>query len=517
MTGVEVALIAGAVAALSAGAGGVGIAGTVKDNRVSREKKTAEELYKTYIQGELADAPQEVTTVGGKLPENLDPHAAACIRLIETYQRQRKGTFAGVVPMAAEFSGDTRTVVMEELKNWLMTLSLEGVNGEDIANRIEYLRQLLLRPEVFSCSNTYSFRSSVAQVCKQLEDVLNLAATRQRTCAATFKALLETGREEIVSSVTVFLFTLADRVLLTELGLEHQGVPQQPSVATLLSRPKVTRPTDVRKILEALLNSSHVRKLLCDSEVDNEQNNVVKESFSGNFATPLSGVLQELEGRWENSVGSNSGLSPSFRTPAHRDDRRSYLNFVLQVERLAYFMSLMQPYKRLAEIGGDIVICRAHQHLAPVLQELEGALLMHRQATLEVTSSAKRELQDVAKSYGKASWAERQWMKGLRVIDEVRSEELHAASVARVGELRDVGTATRALQLQVIAQQSLGDLSATLSSPEFQARSKEALPDNAMVDVKAIAGALPQMQPLATGAPRSLQPSVAHAALDNGW
>eukprot|EP00450_Noctiluca_scintillans_P023589 CAMPEP_0194517412 /NCGR_PEP_ID=MMETSP0253-20130528/50575_1 /TAXON_ID=2966 /ORGANISM="Noctiluca scintillans" /LENGTH=501 /DNA_ID=CAMNT_0039361369 /DNA_START=41 /DNA_END=1543 /DNA_ORIENTATION=- len=500
MTGVEVALIAGAVAAFGAGAGGVGIAGTVKDNRVSREKKTAEELYRTYIQGDLGDAPQQVTSIGGKLPSNLDPHAAACIRIIETYQRQRKGTFAGMVPMASEFSGDTRTVVLEELKQWLLTLSLDGVNGEDIANRIEYLRQLLLRPDVFSCSNTYSFRSSVAQVCKQLEDVLNLAVTRQRTCAAIFKALLETGREEIVSSATIFLFTLADRLVLTELGLESQDVPQHPTVATLLLRPEAKRPNDVRQVLEALLSSSHVRKVLGELEVDNDdQNNVVKESFTGNFVTPLSGVLQELEGRWEKNVGSNSGLSPAFRTAAHREDRRSYLNFVLQVERVAYFMSLMLPYKRLAEIGGDVVICRAHQNLAPILQELEGALLMHRQATLEVISSAKRELQEVAKNFGKASSAETQWMKGLRLIDEVRSEELHAASVARVAELRDVGTATRALQLQVIAQQSLGDLSAMLSSPEFQARCKEALPDNAVADMKAIAGALPPLQPLTHG------------------
>lgn len=320
-----------------------------------------------------------------------------------------------------------------------------------------------------------------------------------------------------MSSATIFLFTLADRLVLKGLGLESQDVPQLPTVATLLSRPEAKRPNDVRQVLEALLSSSHVRKVLGELEVDtDDQNNVVKESFTGNFVTPLSGVLQELEGRWEKNVGSNSGLSPAFRTAAHREDRRSYLNFVLQVERVAYFMSLMLPYRRLAEMGGDVVICRAHQSLAPVLQELEGALLMHRQATLEVVSSAKRELQEVAKNFGKASSASTQWMKGLRLIDEVRAEELHAASVARVAELRDVGTATRALQLQVIAQQSLGDLSAMLSSPEFQARCKEALPDNAVADMKAIAGALPSLQPLTHGGPRSLKPSLGHApALDD--
>eukprot|EP00408_Alexandrium_pacificum_P001161 CAMPEP_0171228186 /NCGR_PEP_ID=MMETSP0790-20130122/38236_1 /TAXON_ID=2925 /ORGANISM="Alexandrium catenella, Strain OF101" /LENGTH=162 /DNA_ID=CAMNT_0011694329 /DNA_START=53 /DNA_END=538 /DNA_ORIENTATION=+ len=138
--------------------------------RLLQEENAARDLYKQFFgnQDLLEQSDGKVTERATGLPAELHAQAAKSIRIIEEYQKTRGGW--GKM-FGADGAGDARSRILEELKQWLLTVT-EGVDAASVATRLDYCSQFLLRPSVFQASNEQSFLGTLAQVCAQLEGLL---------------------------------------------------------------------------------------------------------------------------------------------------------------------------------------------------------------------------------------------------------------------------------------------------------------------------------------------------------
>lgn len=85
---------------------------------------------------------------------------------LHAIEDERKQWFMGF-SSSAELVGDARTRVLEELKQWLLTLD-EGAPATvaSVAARLDYCWQFLLRPGVFETRNERSFLQAMAEVAR---------------------------------------------------------------------------------------------------------------------------------------------------------------------------------------------------------------------------------------------------------------------------------------------------------------------------------------------------------------
>merc|ERR1712039_393471 len=130
---------------------------------------------------------------------------------------------------------------------------------------------------------------------------------------------------------------------------------------------------------------------------------------------------------------------------------------------------------------------KLRKQLAHWLGELERAVMLLRQAKLQLTTVAKQRLQDLAKISASLSNASEdyRWMQCLRYMDTPDADRSFQDIVTHCAEIRSTLTAERAFELQKITKKELTSLADQYSRPEFQARLRN-LPENVQADMLAL-------------------------------
>ncbi|CAE8698144.1 unnamed protein product [Polarella glacialis] len=157
MTGVlEVAAAASAIAAFARS----------RHEKERTEEKVAADLYARFFHADLLDvSPDRASTTSSERFQNLDANAAAAVRAIERYQKERKRWFLWM-SSSSEQTGDTRTRVLEEMKLWFLRVSDGGsIGAVEVSTRLDYCWQFLLHSSSFEGHNQTSFLGTLAEAC----------------------------------------------------------------------------------------------------------------------------------------------------------------------------------------------------------------------------------------------------------------------------------------------------------------------------------------------------------------
>ncbi|CAE8733028.1 unnamed protein product [Polarella glacialis] len=157
MTGVlEVAAAASAIAAFARS----------RHEKERTEEKVAADLYARFFHADLLDvSPDRASTTSSERFQNLDANAAAAVRAIERYQKERKRWFLWM-SSSSEQTGDTRTRVLEEMKQWFLRVSDGGsIGAVEVSTRLDYCWHFLLHSSSFEGHNQTSFLGTLAEAC----------------------------------------------------------------------------------------------------------------------------------------------------------------------------------------------------------------------------------------------------------------------------------------------------------------------------------------------------------------
>jgi hypothetical protein len=496
MTGIEVVAIA-AVPACSA------LVYNAVWNGSNKEESMALEVYRKMFKSDhLLNAAEDFTPIADDLPSGIDPRAADCIRSIERYQKGVKKSIFGSW-------GTIQTKILEEMKQWLCSVSDTSIQARDVTLRLEYFRQVLLR---FTTNRTLltsvgggsrTFLQTIGEVCRLLENLLQHAVSNERNMATKLELVLGMGRELLDKSLPLVIYALpsdgAVRGLLNANPQQGRAIPEPMTTESILSavaQAKVDSAagktggagwgTDVGVMLLALLSEAHFRALGLSDDEALESNGVRNHSNQEGILS----IVKDTRSRWVEDIidAKSSGLHPAFCSSEHRETREFYTHLIEQVDRVAFFLFAVRPYHRLSSAAGDLAMCHLHAGLGHLLHELEKALVQLRQARLETMRAAKRRLEDLASHYSSGvTNTELRWMQGLRYIQETEMDKLHRGLISQCMEVRASASIARASELESVARRGIGDVSKLFNSADFRARSKLAIPDKVQQDFKAIA------------------------------
>lgn len=492
MTGVlEIGAIAAAVGAMGWHS---------KQEQQQGEESTAVSLYRRSFGADLLEvAPDRVSVVAAHLPVGLDPHAAACIRTIERYQEERKKWFL-LWSSGVDCGGDVRTRVLEEFKQWLLSLAEGSVDIALVSTRVEYCWQFLLRPVLFETKNAKSFLQTMAEVCRQLEALVRQLVGNRRNCWQQLGRLLSLGREVGLAMIPVLSLALAD-------GRLHPGHPEtclrpedyladarrdvsvKDDALAAEAAPGIVWDTDIGRVLRALLRSRHFAELVTsDEEAAALGTASAAGTAAGGDASASASALASARATWAAElVGERSGLASPFRTSAQAEARAALLDSCGHLDRLVFFLAALRPYHYMASLAGDLAMCWLGKCLSHLLQEIEKAMVQLRQARLEVMHAAHVQLQDLARQgLPDFSSQELRWMQRLRHIGERRLDELHRAVCVQCTELLAMTSEVWEAEMREEARRGLEDIASTFESAEFQSRCRLALPDALVEDMRVL-------------------------------
>jgi len=438
-----------------------------KQSKDDDEKKVASELYERYFNESLPECDQDAVQMV-RTRETFDPRAEPSIRAIESYQRDRKGTFFSVQ------SDDARMRILEEMKQWLRSLSSSETRAQEIQVRLEYCRQLLMRLTVFEGKNSKSFLNTIALICLQLESALKQSGPGQWSGLNHLNQIKNCGQELIARLAPVLYFTVPDDVAVPERSrcklhdsIEFTSLLEWAGADTTRRR-AINEKSDVGRLICALLRSKHVQKMGSFTADD-----------SSSETPEFKDVLKVIEQKWEtDDLSKESGVLPWFRKPEYRELRSAYLQLLKNMDDFSWFVCSLAPILELAGVAGDLSMSRLHEPLQHLLKELERSMIDLRTARLEVTNRAKRHLQDISKRLYSAQKSEVRWAQGLRHMDETRLDELHTAIANELTEVRMLATEGKASELIEQAKETFSAVIGTFQTPDFQARCAMPLPPN---------------------------------------
>lgn len=458
MTGIEVAIVGGMVM------GGLGWKSKKIDE--AQAKDDASELYEQFFHRTFRQTDGKASFMAATLALGIDSYAQKSIEIIEARQRQldKKSAIPDVLSSKKE-PGDG-TPILEELKEWLAAVSAESiVSVEDIAKRISYCQQILIRQRLFGAS----FASVIAQVSKQLQLLLRDRVANQRTCEKKLDRMLALGREFVAGMLPV---------------LEHSMSSGMPIPAN----------SDLGQVLQTLKDTDHFRALGLHAGSPQDLVTTIGSSRT---------ITDAIEERWgqQRLPDRGTGLHHRFLEPGHGDTRRALLAMARAMDNVAYFLSQLLPFQNLAGLAGDAAMCQLRPSLLHMLQELEAALSRGRQSRLDVMRAAKKELRRAAaasddgqswqagfaKGLGGKQSTDESWQTGLRNVDEARLEELHRELLKACTDMHASGSAARAAELQANARLRLSDIANVLASPELQWHCGHALPEGLANEAKRLA------------------------------
>lgn len=489
---------------MAAGAAALAAVARSRFERERSEEKVARELYSRFFKADLFEhSPDKPSSVSEHLPAALDANAASAIRAIERYQKERRHWFLWM-SSSAEQVGDTRTRVLEELKQWLLRISdASSISAVEVSDRLDYSCQFLLRPSVFEVQNATSFLGTIAEVCRQLELMLKKAVANQRRGEEQIGSILNMARELALETLPVLLHSALELKGGAGEDLSEQRQLSGPSLFLLAtgedlregaeagssssSRPAGAKrapdwQSDAGKLLKALLVLDHVFRLAAPSAETEVAN---PAASPGSPSTRFIGLLQELRTKWAaGQLDQGSGLVDTFRAADQVEVRTAFLELCEQLDRLCFFLCALRPFHQLANIAGDVSLCWLKRSLGHLLQELEKSLEHQRQARLRLMRAAKRRLRDLARRLPELSPQERRWMQDLRFVQELRLEELHKSILSLCADVRSAASASREVEIESAARAALRDIVDTFSSGNFQARISLAMPEGLMNDLR---------------------------------
>lgn len=487
-------------AALAALVGAAVGAGHKEEEQRRAEERVAQDLYRRFFHADLLEhSPERRTVVGESLPSGVDPRAAASVKTIEYYQDRKVQYWLGVLKSTAERSGEIQTRVLEELKQWLSTVTEASTPSRDVGQRLEYCRQLLLNPSIFGptlreVKDGLSFFRTLGEVCQQLDALWNHLVANERASALRLERIVSLGSDLADMSFPVLFFSLPSSSVISCAASSASSVPEPIILAAAAAAARgegagdlVTDwRSDAGQLLQAML-AGGTGAVAVQRSAASATN---ASADAGTGSARVLEVIEQVRARWSTDTAlseRSSGLATSFCTPESRAARESYIDFCDNLERFRFFVGVLRPYIQLANAAGDLATCRLNQSLSHLLQELDSVLGQLRVARLETMGAAKRHLRVLAARIGAGgiSADERRWMQGLRHVDETRLDELHRNIVCECTQVRVAATEERASELRADAQQGIRDIVRVFNSADFLARCK--LPDGIAKELTALA------------------------------
>jgi len=430
-------------------------------------------LYKTYFNADLLEGSSaERTSVADTLPVHLDPHAVAAIRVIEKYQDARSKWFADGMFRGEERVGDVKTHIFEEMKQWLSRVT-QTTKSSEVETRLEYMRQVVMRQTDFqSHSGSRSFLQTAAEVCQHLESLLIQSTGVEWSGATKLEEILKLGRNLTDDTIGVLVCSILDEASLPG-RLSSGSNPPDPIEAINVvrclksqfsnlssnacgtdaaDRPVIDWSTNAGRLLQALLSQKHFQK----------------QYFADGDVLDLDAPIFTEDQDWWQS-GRDPGLMAAL---SGEEERTAYLSVCQQLDRVVYFLSILEPYHKVTAMAGESAMLALHEKLKKIghaVEELICAAVGLRQARLVLMESAKRHLQRLTRREA-VTPAERRWMQGLRHVKSVSMDELHKNLTAECTEIKAAISHSHMADLEASVKRNLGKLTMEMESDEFQGR-----------------------------------------------
>eukprot|EP00927_Polykrikos_kofoidii_P017735 TRINITY_DN18100_c0_g2_i1.p1 TRINITY_DN18100_c0_g2~~TRINITY_DN18100_c0_g2_i1.p1 ORF type:complete len:850 (-),score=127.03 TRINITY_DN18100_c0_g2_i1:46-2595(-) len=477
----------------------------LKKERLAIVRKLFQHILNRPLEPSRPRAKAGVPSLGA------DTSAVAALTAIQTWQDSRDAAEAtSVASMLPTFSvgifkascttcggseavADAETVICEDLKIWLLSAAGGAVGPDDVTARLEFCRQLLMRPETFADK---SFIELMACVSRHLDKVAERSAGAVRTCALELTRIINLGRQVVDLSVPVLVVALTnalDAGQLPHLTAATLAVSAA-SVDSGVCAPESSRVflpfwhTDAGSLVSELLSTPHFRELW---GLDNDQHFggggcrrpsgadcLVRERVlsvkHGDHCTGTLGWLDRID-----SGGSleGSGLCEWFRgSGSSRLLDEFYLDLFEQIDDLIKFMSMLAVYKRLANIAGDAAVYRLRAGVHHLLEELEGRLVQVRRKAARVADEAKHAAAELSSQRSRPSDRVVAWIDRLQYIDDLAMDLAFQRMMESIRELSYLSSAARQPELQRSCELSIMQLLDTIDSPAFRARCIQAPP-----------------------------------------
>lgn len=385
--------------------------------------------------------------------------------------------------------------VCEELKFWLLGAASGAASADEVATRLEFYRELMMRPENFVDSD---FLRLLACVCEQLDNMGERFSGSVRTCSLTLTKILSLGISLIDSTMPLLLLGITDTMEDGSLPLiSTQGLIQSAS-----HRGKVKDAwssvwdKDHGKILAELLLTQHFKTLYgCAEPADSGYTQQSSETGR------VTEKWLELRHKWMDALAEghswkNSGLSELFQGQESSDVQQDYLNLYKQLDNLAKFLTIFETFKALADIGGDAGMYSLRSSIHHLLEEIDQSVQVIFQTVSSITGHIMTTVIDVTKGDWRVAKRRRTWLERLQQIDVTSQSKIYKAIISASSELRYLTCEARMPHLQASCQQALLQIAAVLQSAELKDRCIEPPPDiSALADQSQSLMMLPAGQP----------------------
>lgn len=456
-----------------------------------------------------------VTNSAGRLPLGANVHAAAALQAVQRYQAHAAAkeclkaaattpsstsgpslpfwlapvvhAYNGCVPWD-DSKADVDVAICEELKPWLMAAAGGGVSREDVANRLEFCHQMLMRHELASDT---AFVEALAAVCEHLDRLSEQMAGSIRTCAVQLTRIQNLGRGFVESLLPVLLFAIGDATQTGALG--HISVNSlQSSAARAQQREeeadgsnatgaaqdpfKFLWQSDLGTMLRALLHTPHCRELFFD---DGAQGATCATNEYGvqDAKLPVFHEWNDAVTRY-GRVSHKSGLSELFLAEHDGEARQALLELVESLDNFIKFVSLLRQYGQMADIAGDAAMFRLRMALHHLLQELEISLIKCAENNSWLSQEANRKVVQVVSTVGYFEGRGHVWVDRLRrYVDGQDTASIVKQIFDAIQELRYLSSEARLPELAQSCKASLVQLSALTNSEEFRRRCVKAPPE----------------------------------------
>lgn len=448
-------------------------------SRRENEMRLARQLHRRFTGSEIQLRVPSLAS-SQSLATGADPSATEAIKVLQQYQDSRppdrmKELAVPSCICGAEPLQEVTITITEDLKVWLASAASGSASPKEIELRLEFCRQLLMRPDIFGTKGREAFLVTISTVCEHLESMLGRAAGRMQTCSRALSATLGLGKALLECVVSILLFSITSSLVSDDesppasyLCFLVKEASKGATVRNIHDTPLFFGPlfaTDIGDILSSLLQTRHFSKFWqsLDGGADSDRCSGVSFRDAWHRCEQL-----WASGKTENRA--DSGLLSAFQGESMAVLRRAYLDLVWHLDAVVYFFSVLLPYKRLADLVGDAAVYRLREPLHHILSELEVALVQMHRAAAQVMQGAKRVLQETAVFPTKQSTQHVKWMERLQHANEVGLLEVHNDLLKTLQELRFLSASERLPELQEICATNLRELADAASSQEFRVR-----------------------------------------------
>eukprot|EP00931_Biecheleriopsis_adriatica_P117083 TRINITY_DN92636_c0_g1_i1.p1 TRINITY_DN92636_c0_g1~~TRINITY_DN92636_c0_g1_i1.p1 ORF type:complete len:775 (-),score=176.00 TRINITY_DN92636_c0_g1_i1:40-2364(-) len=472
--------------------------------RGAREQRRRERLaqLKQLAQRFLGRDLSTVATSGiSRLPAGADNSAASALAAVNRYeehfrvQRAADGCMTGLsgegcftsplarVPTSVlSIAGlsksqdedlEAESLTCAEMKPWLLSAAACAVPADEVYARLEFYRQLLMRPEVFG--EDPAFFLLLASVCQHLEELLGRLAGASRSCALLLGKVLSTGQELLDTLLPVLLLAICDAVepsALPHISMESLLASAGGAEANSSSAFAGLWKKDNGRILRELIMSKHFGEFWGRPAADK----VVASSMLDMWLELRHAWADALDSDFEARLRQESGVHELFRSRSCREVQQCFLDLHKHLDNVVKFFSLAGHYRRLANIAGDAAMYHLRTSLHHLLQEIELAVVQVAAAVSRIMQEVRRTVMNITQGDTKTGSRQLLWLERLRLIDEHALGRCQKALLETFQELRYLSSETRLPKLQASCRKSLEQITDITASSEFRSRCAEAPP-----------------------------------------